>query len=779
MDEQGDDPVLRQMHPVAINRKTARAALLAVGVLAAPLAAQVSPAARDTARRATPDTGARVAGADTVRRVAANAAAVTPQPDQARGVDAEIRVALFELVNDRYVPALSRLQWLNASPTALTASGAPGALRGREDMLFLLAEAYYRLGLDASFRSTAEQLLGSGGRYATVLQAQMLLAAYRQGDYADALARAKTLGQSGAPAEVRGLASLVAGLAAYQTRDFAGARAAFAAAQQAGAPYADYAAYMDALAMLRQDTVQTAPALQALQALADRATGEFGDQVRLTAAQLAYEAGQFDQAASIAGRITPTSGLAAQGLFTRAWALYKGNQVDAAGDAFAEFARRYPQLPERDEARLMSAQVLLQQGSTADAAAIFRAVADSAAGEVNALQGRSRDAMSAAARALVQARAAGLLFLTDPASGKTIALQDAAGADASTLAAAFADTAAPAPRVSAPEVVSLEDVMRRVSELGPAVGGSFPSRVLFTQVSATQNRATYGERSQALYEADVAVALARHRLDEQLLSNQRQVALLRSLLQGLGSSRDTLQGLAGRLTAAEDSLRRVAVALDAAGARIRQMFLAQVSTTRLLAEENERMIDSVRSTLGASAGPLDQTVLSTEGSTATLYRQTADLIAGGIDSAIARHPVFARRDSVRRRGEQIAQLLGATQSALTAVMQRITDELAKLEVADPENVRGLRAALSAAEARRAAAETRLVALVDAELSARAGELVASLRRDTEAAQFGSASASFFQALDAAGRGATGAPSGTGGPSAAPAAGTPAVPQSQK
>jgi hypothetical protein len=42
----------------------------------------------------------------------------------------------------------------------------------------------------------------------------------------------------------------------------------------------------------------------------------------------------------------------------------------------------------------------------------------------------------------------------------------------------------------------------------------------------------------------------------------------------------------------------------------------------------------------------------------------------------------------------------------------------------------------------------VVAVVDAELRARATEMIAVLKRDTEAAEFGSASASFFQAIDA-------------------------------
>jgi len=763
------------MLPVATNRK-ALVVALGAALVAAPLAAQVTPAAGDTARRMPADTTA----------TARTAAAPVPPADQARGVDAEIRVALYELVNNRYVPALSRLQWLSTSATAMgDSASARGALRGRQDMLFLLAQAYYRLGLDQQFRATAQPLIASPGsaRYGTVLEGQLLMAAYRQGDYADALSRAAALGRAEAPAELRGLASLVAGLSAYQTRDYAKARESFAAAQQSGAPYADYAQYMDALAMLRADTAQTAPALQALDALAGRASGEFADQVRLTAAQLAYEANQFDQAAALAGRIAATSGLGAQALMTRAWALYKGNQIGAAGDAFADFATRYPQLPERDEARLMHAQVLLQQGQSPEAGNIFRTVADSATSEMGALQARSRSAMSAAARALVQTRAAGLLFITDPASGKTIALQDDAGAEAATLAAVFADTTIPAPRASAPQVVALDDVMSRMSAVTTQTGAEFPQRVLFTQTSATANRAAFGQRSQALYEADVAVAMARQRLDEQMLANQRQIALLRTLLQNLTTSRDTLQGLAARLTATQDSLSRLAVLLDAASGRIRQMFLAQLNTTRLLAEENQRMIDSVRTALASASGPVEQTVLTTEASTAQIYRQVADLIGGSIDTVLARHPVFARRDSVRRHGQQVAELLSQTEQALASAMQRITGELARLESSDPENLRGFRSALQAAEARRAGAETQLIALVDAELTARAGELIATLRRDTEAAEFGSASATFFQALDA-GRttttGATGA--GAAGGTAVGAGGSDApvvAPPSQK
>jgi len=430
--------------------------------------APVALAAQTTAGAVRPpaDTGARRAAVP----------AVAPTADQARGVDAEVRVALFDLLNGQNVPAVSRLQYLQSSPTALGGAAASGALRGREEVLFLLAEGYYRLGADAGFRTTADALLADNGaaRYAPILREQLLLEAYRGGDFARATQIAKTM--TGTTSQ--GLGALVSGLAAYQTGDFAGARTQFAAAQQGNnATYAGYARYMDALAQLRADTAQTAPALAALQQVASSAQGEFADQVRLTAAQLAYEGEQYAQAATLAGAIAPTSGLGAQALFTRAWALYKSNQLAPAGEAFAQFAQTFPQLPERDESRLMSAQVALQLGRTDEAARIFRAVADSAASEATAMQARTAATMADAAKALVTARAAGLLFVTDPANGKTVALNETAGADRSALATAVSDTVQVQSEVGAPEIVSLTDVSQRYTSLG-AVASAVPQRVL-------------------------------------------------------------------------------------------------------------------------------------------------------------------------------------------------------------------------------------------------------------------------------------------------------------
>jgi hypothetical protein len=753
--------------------RTASLAALLLG--AAPLAAQVSPtpARPDSTTAAAP---AGPAATDSTR--ARRDSVIVPAADQARGVDAEIRVALFELLDEQYVPALSRLQWLAASPVALTGASAGGVLRGREDMLFLLAQTYYRLGMDSAFRMAATPLVTgtNSARFGRLLRSQLLLDAYRHGDYARAISLAE-----GVDVADRGLGALVAGLASYQMGNLPAANAHFASAQSSGAPYGQYAQYMQALAMLRADTTKRAEALTALQTLISSATGTLQDQARLTASELAYESERYDDAARLAGEVSQSSGLAAQAQLTRAWALYKAKDIAGAGQAFDQFATRYPQLPERDEARLMYGQALLQLGRTQDAANVFRAVADSAASESRLLQAKARTAMTDAARALVQARAAGLLFISDPANGKTVALDDEAGSERQTLAAAFGDSAAPSmPTVSAAEIISLNDVSSRVDAVAPA---SDLRRVVFAPASATKNPQQFARASQALYAADVSVVLAQYEVAEQLAAQQRQIVMLRQLQQRVAADAQAFGQLAARLTAARDSLARLAVRLEAAGTRIQQMFAAQVNTTRMLANENRAAIDSVKTTLGGAQGALEFGLLDTEAQTATAYVQLADIIERGIPGAVAHHPVFALRDSVNARATRVGTLLADAQNRAASTQSLLAAEIARLEGSDTDRLRAMRAALASAESRRNAAQSAVVAVVDAELRARATEMIAGLKRDTEAAEFGSASASFFQAIDA---GQPSTTSGTSSSAAAPPAPTPnsapddrATPQSQR
>jgi len=119
----------------------------------------------------------------------------------------------------------------------------------------------------------------------------------------------------------------------------------------------------------------------------------------------------------------------------------------------------------------------------------------------------------------------------------------------------------------------------------------------------------------------------------------------------------------------------------------------------------------------------------------------------------------------------------------TARNQReIDDEIARLRAGDPTTSGTLRTAVTAAEARRNAAEQGLVAVVQSELNARATEMVAELKRDAEAAEFGSASVAFFKAMDAqqrsAGSASTGNATGNGASTGGAAAGTTGMPRTQ-
>ena len=745
--------------------KISTAALL---VCAASAAAQV-PATGDTTRRvvAPADTAARLTRQDTTKHVGvimlSRDSAVTPRANQARGVDAEIRVALYELLADRAVPALRRLQWLASSPVALSDSAAAaGALRGRNDLMFLLAQAQYRFGMDSAFAGTAQPLVTAGSlpsRYTTLLRSQMLLAAYRMGDYNRVLQLANGPDDAG----TRGLASLVSGLASYQLRRYNDAHTAFTRAQQAGGPYTQYAHYMDVVTTLKADTAQAASGLAQLQAIAASATGDFADQVRLTAAQLAYERGAYPQAVSLADAVSTNGALGAPALLTKAWAQYKADQIAEAGQTFAAFADRYPQLPERDEARLMAGQALLQTGKTIDAGRVFASVADSMASEVRVLQASAQQAMNGAARALVQARAAGLLFVQDPATGKTVVLEDRAGADPALLAMAVSDTISAQPNIGASRLLSLNDVRARFDSVS-GLSASFPKRVLFSPASATAGRVAFAGAAQALYSADAAIAMARYDLESALRAHEMQIALLKQLQGVLAQRRDSLAVVENQLEQNRAAMNALFASLEEARVRIKNMLSQQATLLRAATYDNSRLIDSVRTALGSIASSDDQSILSLETETLAAYRRTADMLLPRLDSAVAHHPVFMLADTVRMRRDSVGSLLTQTRGALASAEQMVNGELARLQT-EPESITRLRGAVAAAQARRSAAETQLVAAVDAELRARSSELLADLQRSTEAAEFGRASASFFQALDQSGR--TSGAVGTSGAAAAP------------
>src|SRR5256885_16938677 len=71
-----------------------------------------------------------------------------PPIDPARALEAEVRVALNDLVANRTVSALQRLQWLASVPATSAPMGSTSETpRGRGDMPFLLAQGQDPVGM--------------------------------------------------------------------------------------------------------------------------------------------------------------------------------------------------------------------------------------------------------------------------------------------------------------------------------------------------------------------------------------------------------------------------------------------------------------------------------------------------------------------------------------------------------------------------------------------------------------------------------------------------------
>jgi hypothetical protein len=294
--------------------------------------------------------------------------------------------------------------------------------------------------------------------------------------------------------------------------------------------------------------------------------------------------------------------------------------------------------------------------------------------------------------------------------------------------------------------IATTDVSARLDSIA-ARAPAMVTRVLFAPASATRQPRELVARSQSLAAADAAVAVARHRLGEQLEGQQREIALLTQLAASLAADSAAIGALAADFAALADSMARLDQLMASAEARLRQLLGREIEATRTLAAENARSADSLRTALAASAGPDDRAAIDAEVAAAASYTRIAEIAASGLDRAITRHPAFVARDSVRAHNAKAKTMLAELQSSYTGSRRDVDAALAALRGGDSPAVQGARRALSEAEGRRSSAENDVIAAVTAELSARATEMVASLQRSTEAAQFGVASAAFFRAID--------------------------------
>jgi len=250
-------------------------------------------------------------------------------------------------------------------------------------------------------------------------------------------------------------------------------------------------------------------------------------------------------------------------------------------------------------------------------------------------------------------------------------------------------------------------------------------------------------------------------MNEQLDAQQRQIALLSQLSGSLAADSGQVGAMAVDYQTLADSIARLDQLLSTAETRLREMLGREIEATRTLAAENAKTADSLRSALASRGSAEDRAALDDEIATAAAYAKIAEVAATGLDRAIAHHPVFVARDSLRARDASARAVLAAMQTSYTGSRRDVDAALGTVRGGDTPEVQRARQALADAESRRTAAEGQAVAAVSAELSARAGRLIADLQRNTEAAEFGVASAAFFRAIDE-GRAVGG--SGSGGSS---------------
>jgi hypothetical protein len=316
------------------------------------------------------------------------------------------------------------------------------------------------------------------------------------------------------------------------------------------------------------------------------------------------------------------------------------------------------------------------------------------------------------------------------------------------MLAAFARSEAP-PARNGPHIVSVADIERRLQSADPKLAAAFPRRILYTP-AGKEAAQSYAVRAQRLADADVRVAMANFDVNEQVEANQMKIAALEELQLLVALHEKRLASDAGVISATRDSLAAMRTVLQRGRERVRQVVLMRIAETQSMAARNRSMIDSVRRSLEGSGVAADDETLGMETQTAATFDQLASLVRGGLDMLVDRHPVFAMADSIAVRLRAADSLHDHVRAVLAADSAVAGQALAGLRARESERTTTARSALAAAEQARTSAERDLVALLDADLRARAVALAGELQRDREAAEYGSANAAFFRAIEPTG-----------------------------
>jgi hypothetical protein len=343
------------------------------------------------------------------------------------------------------------------------------------------------------------------------------------------------------------------------------------------------------------------------------------------------------------------------------------------------------------------------------------------------------------ARALVRARAAGLLFANDPEMGKTISLEETAGADPEILASVMTGATPTLPQVEVARIVSLNDLMQRYKAVGDSLGHSLPKRVLFAPASANAATTVFAQRSEAVMAADLDAAVTSQRLRLATRNATLRLMQIRGLGQAMKGRGDTVAKLVARVDTTDTRLRGLLSSIDSTESHLRATLVTEVRNV----PGGPAYVLSVRADSLSKRGLIPPGV------------DVEALVAARTDSMLNALPLFLLRDSVRSRLELVRQQLADSHQAIQAA-DALFSAAETGQLTDTSAALGkLRSEQAAAMARRSVAETGLIAAVSTELTARATDLLSLLQHDLQAAEFGTATAAFFNAIDQGKAAATG------------------------
>jgi paraquat-inducible protein B len=206
---------------------------------------------------------------------------------------------------------------------------------------------------------------------------------------------------------------------------------------------------------------------------------------------------------------------------------------------------------------------------------------------------------------------------------------------------------------------------------------------------------------------------------------------IRGLQQAMKGRGDTVAKLVARVDTTDARLRGLLASIDTTESHLRASLVTQVRNV----QGGPAYVLSVR------ADSLRQRGLIPAGV------DVEALVAARTDSMLDALPLFLLRDSVRTRLGKVRQELADSRTAIqeadrlfaAAQTGQLTDTSASLTQ--------LRTAEAAAQSRRTQAEAGLIAAVSGELTQRASELLGLLQHDLQAAEFGTATTAFFNAID--------------------------------